>query len=121
MMCCLRLFLFSCGLLFFASCEKIGPPLPKDDAILDGPIPGLTPEQIPSGAPFSNFTPPANTGLGFIELVSDQDILAMSDPDDADGDGISGKPNWKPIPAYLDDLPNAIMQGENYICRFGKK
>ena len=28
-------------------------------------IPGFTPEQIPAGATFSKFTPPANTGLGF--------------------------------------------------------
>src|SRR5688572_1070247 len=34
-------------------------------------ISGYTPEQIPAGATFSKFTPPANTGLGFIELVSD--------------------------------------------------
>jgi len=34
-------------------------------------LPGYTPEQIPAGATFSKFTPPANTGLGFLELVSD--------------------------------------------------
>ncbi len=84
-------------------------------------IPGFISEQIPAGATFSKFTPPANTGLGFLELVSDADIIAMSDPDDSDGDGISGVPNWKPIPEYLEELPNSISQGENYICRFGKK
>ena len=56
-------------------------------------IPGFEPEQIPAGATSSKFTPPAVTGLGFLELVSDEDILAMADPDDADGDGISGVPN----------------------------
>jgi len=197
----LRLLFFCACVLLIEACEKIGPPLPDDDEILDGPLeglttaqlaqfqsgdeafndeiftsetglgpvfvatscgschagdgkghpfttltrfgqtdatgnkflhqggpqlqdralPGFTPEQIPAGATFSKFTPPANTGLGFIELVSDQDILAMSDPNDADGDGISGTPNWKPIPDYLDELPNHISQGENYICRFGKK
>lgn len=84
-------------------------------------LPAFTPEQIPSGATFSKFTPPANTGLGFIELVSDADILAMADPDDADGDGITGVPNWKAIPFYLTPHPNAITQGGKYICRFGKK
>src|SRR4051794_9745236 len=39
-------------------------------------MPGYTPESIPAGATFSKFTPPANTGLGFLELVSDADILA---------------------------------------------
>jgi CxxC motif-containing protein (DUF1111 family) len=84
-------------------------------------LPGFTPEQIPAGATFSKFTPPANTGLGFIELVSDADIVAMADAADANGDGISGVPNYKPIPAYLEEFPDPIKQGENYICRFGKK
>jgi CxxC motif-containing protein (DUF1111 family) len=84
-------------------------------------IPGYVPEQVPSGATSSKFTPPANTGLGFIELVSDADILAMADPTDVDGDGISGVPNWKPIPYYLSAHPGAITQNGNYICRFGKK
>jgi CxxC motif-containing protein (DUF1111 family) len=84
-------------------------------------IPGHNPEQVPAGATSARFTPPANTGLGFIELVSDADILAMADPNDADGDGISGIPNWKPIPYYLTAHANAITQNGNYICRFGKK
>ncbi len=84
-------------------------------------IPGYIPEQIPVGATFSKFTPPANTGLGFIELVSDQDILAMSDPDDSDGDGISGVPNWNAIPAYVTVPADAVPRNGKYICRFGKK
>ncbi|MES2780102.1 MAG: di-heme oxidoredictase family protein [Bacteroidota bacterium] len=84
-------------------------------------LPGFEPEQIPAGATSSKFTPPANTGLGFIELVSDADILAMSDPNDTNGDGISGVANYKEYPAYLIEFPNAIPQGGKYICRFGKK
>jgi CxxC motif-containing protein (DUF1111 family) len=84
-------------------------------------LPGFIPEQIPVGATSSKFTPPANTGLGFIELVSDADILAMADPLDTNGDGISGVPNYKVYPAYLKEFPNAIPQGDKYICRFGKK
>ncbi len=84
-------------------------------------LPGIAPEQIPSGATHSKFTPPANTGLGFIELVSDADIIAMSDPNDANGDGISGVPHWKTISPYLIELPNATEQNGKYICRFGKK
>src|SRR6188508_3552279 len=61
-------------------------------------LPGYTPEQIPRGATFSNFTPPANTGLGFLELVPDADILAMADPTDANSDGISGVPNYAYLP-----------------------
>ncbi|MEX2591217.1 MAG: thiol oxidoreductase, partial [Anditalea sp.] len=51
-------------------------------------IPGYVPEQIPEGVPFSKFTPPAVTGLGLLDLVSDADLLAMADPDDSNGDGI---------------------------------
>jgi CxxC motif-containing protein (DUF1111 family) len=32
-------------------------------------------------------------GLGLIEAVPEADVLALADPDDADGDGISGRPN----------------------------
>jgi CxxC motif-containing protein (DUF1111 family) len=84
-------------------------------------IPGYIPEQLPAGATFSRFTPPANTGLGFIELVSDADILSMTDSLDSNNDGISGIPNWKDISPYLDHHPGAISQNGKYICRFGKK
>lgn len=84
-------------------------------------LPGYTPETIPSVATFSKFTPPANTGLGFLELVSDADILAMADPNDADGDGISGLPNWIELEPFLTPAFNAISQNGKYIHRFGKK
>lgn len=84
-------------------------------------LPGYTSEQIPAGATFSKFTPPANTGLGFLELVSDADILTMADPTDANGDGISGVPNWITLPSFIDPYPNAITQNGKYIHRFGKK
>ncbi len=84
-------------------------------------LPGFTPEQIPAGATFSKFTPPAVTGLGFLTFVSDADILAMADPNDADGDGISGVPNWIDVPAFVAIHQNAVSQGGKYIGRFGKK
>jgi len=84
-------------------------------------LPGFMPEQIPAGATFSKFTPPANTGLGFLELVSDGDILAMADPNDTNGDGISGVPNWIALPAFIFPNLNAIAQNGKYIHRFGKK
>lgn len=84
-------------------------------------LPGYAPEQIPTGATFSKFTPPANTGLGFLELVSDADLLAMSDPNDANGDGISGVPNWISLPSFITPPANAIAQNGKYIHRFGKK
>lgn len=84
-------------------------------------LPGFTPEQIPPGATFSKFTPPANTGLGFLEAVSDADILAMADPSDANGDGISGVPNLIALPQYLPPHAGAISVNGKYIHRFGKK
>ena len=36
---------------------------------------------------------PAMIGLGLLEAVDEQTILALADPDDRDGDGISGRPN----------------------------
>lgn len=84
-------------------------------------IHGYSPEQIPAGATFSKFTPPAVTGLGFLSYVSDADILAMADPNDANGDGISGVPNWITLPSYIIPSPNAITQNGKYIGRFGKK
>ncbi|WP_286240678.1 di-heme oxidoredictase family protein [Neptuniibacter halophilus] len=38
-------------------------------------------------------TPPM-IGLGLLERIPQQAILALSDPDDRDGDGISGRANW---------------------------
>lgn len=84
-------------------------------------LPGYSPEQIPAGATFSRFTPPVVSGTGFLELVSDADILAMADPNDANGDGISGVPNYNTIPSYVIPFANAIPQNGKYICRFGKK
>lgn len=36
---------------------------------------------------------PQMIGLGLLEAIPAADILALADPDDADGDGISGRPN----------------------------
>lgn len=41
-------------------------------------------------------------GLGLLEAIPEKDILALADPDDRNGDGISGRPNrvWD---AYVND------------------
>ncbi|MBS1666493.1 di-heme oxidoredictase family protein [Chitinophaga defluvii] len=79
------------------------------------------PENIPAGATFSKFTPPANTGLGLLDAVTDTDLLLLADPDDIDGDGISGRPNWVALPLYATTRPNSIIRNGKYIGRFGKK
>jgi CxxC motif-containing protein (DUF1111 family) len=43
---------------------------------------------------FEHRQTPALFGLGLLEALPDEVILAGADPDDADGDGISGKPSW---------------------------
>ncbi|MBI5856853.1 MAG: c-type cytochrome [Sphingobacteriales bacterium] len=84
-------------------------------------IPGYLNEHIPLGATFSKFTPPANTGLGFIDAIPDAAILALADPNDINGDGISGRPNWIIPKLYSTLRPNSISQNGKYIGRFGKK
>ncbi|MCF6297415.1 MAG: c-type cytochrome [Flavobacteriaceae bacterium] len=84
-------------------------------------IPGYLPEQLPAGATFTKLIAPAVTGLGFLDAVSDADLIALSDPNDTDGDGISGKLHWKNIPDYVQLRPNSITQNGMYITRFGKK
>jgi CxxC motif-containing protein (DUF1111 family) len=37
---------------------------------------------------------PAVIGLGLLEAISDEDLKSLADPDDADGDGISGRINY---------------------------
>ena len=54
---------------------------------------------------------PATIGMGLLEAIPEARILAMADPGDADGDGISGRPN------YVWD----IRRGELAIGRFGWK
>ncbi|MEZ5661744.1 MAG: di-heme oxidoredictase family protein [Burkholderiaceae bacterium] len=56
-------------------------------------------------------------GSGLLEAIPEADILALADPDDANGDGISGRPN-----RVLD--PVAIARGEvpgPVLGRFGWK
>lgn len=84
-------------------------------------IPGFSPETIPSGATHSTFMAPANTGLGFLEAVPDADIMKMADPDDKDGDGISGVPNWIALADFVQPLATAISKEGKYIGRFGRK
>ncbi len=84
-------------------------------------IPGYTPELLPMALPFSKFTPPANTGLGFLNLVSDADLLAMTDSNDVNNDGISGTVNWNNIPSFVTLRKGTVSNNGKYICRFGKK
>lgn len=49
-------------------------------------------EVVPNGVTGASvFTPPSVTGLGLLEALDDTTLLRLADPDDADGNGISGR------------------------------
>ncbi|WP_164001728.1 di-heme oxidoredictase family protein [Pyxidicoccus caerfyrddinensis] len=48
---------------------------------------------LEAGTPFSPRVSPANFGLGLLEAVPEETWLALADPEDRDGDGISGRAN----------------------------
>ncbi len=86
----------------------------------DKSIPGYSAETIP---PQSNAVTerggPHVAGLGLIEAIPDATILLYSDPEDLDGDSISGKPQLVIAPSYLN-LPPGPYNGK-YLGRFGRK
>lgn len=85
-------------------------------------ISGYPAEVIPGEATgITRLMPPAVTGLGFLEVIPDAAILALADPADADGDGISGVPNYIDPPGYFQPRSHHIASGGKYIGRFGKK
>ena len=86
-------------------------------------IPDFIAENVPSAATgVTRLMPPAVTGLGFVEALDDATLLSLEDPDDSDGDGISGRVNYVDPPDFFEPkpqhVPNALGQ---YIGRFGKK
>ena len=55
---------------------------------------GAAPRAQPEATIFEHRQTPHLFGLGLIEGIDAAAILAAADPDDLDGDGISGKPSW---------------------------
>ncbi|MFT5723605.1 MAG: CxxC motif-containing protein (DUF1111 family) [Bacteroidia bacterium] len=113
----------------FTTLTRFGQSAPGVNTFLDlgGPqlqnraLPGYQPERLPDGATFSKITPPANTGLGYLEAVTDADIIQMADPNDLNNDGISGVPQWKQLAPFIAPSKNAVERNGQYIHRFGKK
>ncbi len=66
---------------------------------------------MPEGTRTSYRQAPAVFGLGLLEAIEDDTLLALADPDDLDGDGISGRVNmvWD------------VALGATRIGRFGHK
>ena len=82
--------------------------------MLEKPIYSLTDLSFGPIAPDAMMSPrvaPPMIGLGLLEAIHESDILAAADPDDADGDGISGR-----VSQVADD-----ETGEHGIGRFGWK
>ncbi len=97
-------------------------------------VPGHTPEKIPEEATgVAEFTAPVIVGLGFLEALDDSTILNMADPDDSDGDGISGRPSLIDSTDFLVEIASLseLVEGGGqsrfqvhdgkFIGRFGKK
>jgi CxxC motif-containing protein (DUF1111 family) len=69
--------------------------------IQDRAIAGAEPERLPAGVDVSVRLPPPVFGVGLIEAIPEAAILAYADSLDADGDGISGRPNWVTPPDFV--------------------
>ena len=90
-------------------------------------------EAMPGGVTgYAVFIAPIVTGLGYLEAVPDQTLLDIEDPDDLDGDGISGRVQLVDetdivaeigrLEDVLDgSLPPKVRVDGKLIGRFGKK
>ncbi len=65
--------------------------------------------ELPDDAVLGVRVAPHLSGLGLLELIPADTVLARSDPDDADGDGISGRPG-----VAVD-----LLSGSNVLGRIG--
>jgi CxxC motif-containing protein (DUF1111 family) len=93
----------------------------------DKAIAGAVPERLPEGVQTSFRLPPPVFGVGLIEAIPESVILALADPHDRDGDGISGRPN---IVVPEDFVPadeiggfesDSLGEGKPTLGRFGRK
>lgn len=115
--------------LGFDPMTALGGPQLQDRAVA-----GYLAEVLPPGATgVARFVAPAVTGLGYLDAVDDSTLERLADPDDADGDGISGRLQLlDPTPLHdavvameragqVVDGSRGNLIGGRYIGRFGKK
>jgi CxxC motif-containing protein (DUF1111 family) len=95
--------------------RSIGGPQIQDKAIA-----GADPETIPSGHAVSVRLPPPVFGAGLIEAIPEAAILANVDSLDADGDGISGRPNYVAAAGFVPSTEPGAGAGLR-LGRFGRK
>lgn len=90
-------------------------------------IAGAEPELLPAGVETSLRLPPPVFGVGLIEAIPIEAILANADPEDSDGDGVSGRPNFVVPGDFIpvDEIGGYDPEGENgpkpQLGRFGWK
>ena len=95
--------------------RDIGGPQLQDKA-----LPGATPETLLGGVHTSLRLPPPVFGAGLIENIPVADILANADPNDQDGDGISGRANMV-VPAEFVPLDEPGGGSGPQLGRFSRK
>ena len=86
----------------------------------DKAIPGVPYEVLPAGVDTSLRLPPPVFGMGLIENIPVETILSYVDENDANGDGISGRPNWVTPPDYVPSAEVGGGPGQQF-GRFGRK
>ena len=97
-------------------------------------IAGYLAEVMPAGATaVAQFMAPSVTGLGLLEAVDDTTIFALADPDDRNGDGISGRASLVDSSDFIAEIISlgGLLQGSErtrhvpidgrYLGRFGRK
>ena len=88
----------------------------------DRAVPGYEAETLPSGVTgLSTRSGPVVAGIGLVEAIPEAEILAHADPEDRDGDGIRGVPNYVVPPAYIEPLDGQRPVDGRVLARFGRK
>lgn len=95
--------------------QSLGGPQIQTQAIM-----GARAERVPDGVSVSVRLPPPVFGVGLIEAIPEQTILALADPNDVDGDGISGRPNMVLVHDYVSSGELQLGTGRR-LGRFGRK
>jgi CxxC motif-containing protein (DUF1111 family) len=86
----------------------------------DRAIPGAEPERLPDGCDVSRRLPPPVFGVGLLEAIPEAAILALADPTDVNGDGISGRAHMVTPPEFVPAHEPGGGAGPR-VGRFGRK
>ena len=87
--------------------------------IQDKAIAGAEFEIVPPGVAVSVRLPPPVFGVGLIEAIPASTVFALADPNDSNGDGISGRANIVNTPDFVP--ASELGSGHGQLGRFGRK